>query len=188
MNVFYFEWEKELLMWFQSIHNSVCDVLMPFFTFLGNSGWLPILVALLLLFVYRKDRRVGWTCVLGLVVSFLLCNLILKNVIGRARPCQIWTDIPLLAEIPKDSSFPSGHTNASFTVAAAIFSRNKKWGIVGLVVAALIAISRMYLFMHFPTDVLGGICTGVLGATVSFFFVNWAYEKSGREVDSLRLF
>ena len=178
MNVFYFDWEYNVLMWFQNNRNGFCDWLMPKLTFLGNSGW----------FWDKKDKRIGWNAVLSILFAFIVCNLILKSAFNRARPCDIWPEIETLVNRPFDSSFPSGHTNASFAVAAAIFANNKKWGIPALILATGIAISRLYLFMHFPTDVLCGALNGIIWATISYIFVQWFFKKTGKPVDTLKIF
>ena len=73
--------------------------------------------------------------------------------------------------MPSDSSFPSGHTSSAFAAAVSIFLTNKKAGIMALILAVLIAFSRMYFFVHFPTDILGGILTGVICAKIATVFV-----------------
>ena len=79
----------------------------------------------------------------------------------------------MLIKSPKDYSFPSGHSNAAFAVAVAIFSRSKRLGIPVLILASLIAFSRMYLFVHWPTDIIGGIVTGTIGAVISYNLVEF---------------
>ena len=83
----------------------------------------------------------------------------------------------MLVSIPHDYSFPSGHSNASYAVATAIFTRDKKLGIPSLVLATLIAVSRLYVFVHWPTDVLAGSIIGICGGIASFFIVNSIYKK-----------
>ncbi|MBR2592400.1 MAG: phosphatase PAP2 family protein [Oscillospiraceae bacterium] len=97
---------------------------------------------------------------LGMLLGFVIGNLCLKNLIRRARPC--WIDGTVQARIPdpSDYSFPSGHTLSSFIAAFTVFRTNKKCGIPALVLASLIAFSRLYLFVHFPTDVIAGILLG----------------------------
>jgi len=101
----------------------------------------------------------------------------------RARPCWIESEIELLVKIPKDYSFPSGHSNASFAVATSIFMRNKKLGIPAIILAAAIALSRLYVFVHWPTDVLAGIAIGVCGGIISYFIVNFLYKKFDKKID-----
>ena len=109
----------------------------------------------------------------SMVLGLIIGNVILKNLIQRARPCWIDTNILLLIPKPTDYSFPSGHTLASFEAAIMILLHNKKWGIPAIIFAILIAFSRMYLFVHFPTDILGGI---IIAAGISIA-VYYGYEK-----------
>jgi undecaprenyl-diphosphatase len=162
-------WEFDVLYWFQSIHGPVQDAFFSFITHFGDAGAFWIIASLLVL-IFVKDKRVGATAVLALLMEFILCNLILKPLVARDRPFWIDTTVPMLVKPPKDFSFPSGHSGASFAVAVAFVQYNKKWGIAAIVLAACIAISRMYLFIHFPTDVLAGsiigACFGVLAGVL----------------------
>ena len=182
-NVFYAQWELDLLHWFQSIHNSVLDFIVPKITFLGNAGWFWILVALLLI-VLPYNRKMGVQAAISLAITFALCNLILKPSVMRCRPCWLEPEVQLLIKTPHDYSFPSGHSNASFAVATAILTRNKKLGIPAIVIAALIAISRLYLFVHWPTDVLTGTIVGICGGISSYFLVDYIWKKRSKAADS----
>jgi undecaprenyl-diphosphatase len=175
-NIFYYNWELDLLNWFQGIRNEVLDVIVPKITFLGGAGWFWILVALVFMII-PFNRKIGFQSGLALIITALICNIILKPGIMRARPCWIFEEIELLVKIPTDFSFPSGHSNASFAVATCIFMRNKKLGIPFLVLAACIALSRLYVFVHWPTDVLAGIIIGVCGAIISYYIINFVYKK-----------
>jgi len=181
-NIFYFDWELDLLHWFQSIHNSVLDFLLPKITFLGNAGWFWILLTLVMLII-PKTRKTGLNATLSITITFIICNLILKPEIMRCRPCWLETDVPMLVKIPHDYSFPSGHSNASFAVATAIFMRNKKLGIPALILAAIIALSRLYLFVHWPTDVLAGVVIGVCGGISTYFLTNFIWKKLVKSAD-----
>ena len=110
---------------------------------------------------------------LSMITGLILGNGILKNLIARSRPCWIDTNILLLIPNPDDFSFPSGHTLASFESAIMIFLHNKRWGTVALIIATLISFSRLYLFVHFPTDVLGAI----LLALVISVSLNYLWNK-----------
>lgn len=175
-NVFYFDWELNLLHWFQSIHTDLLDFIFPKITFLGNGGWFWIVVTLLLM-ILPFNRKMGFQAAISLILTVIVCNVILKPTIMRCRPCWLEPEYLYLVSSPTDYSFPSGHTNASFAVSTAIFTRNKKLGIPALVLAALIAISRLYVFVHWPTDVLTGVVTGVCGGIISFFIINFIYKK-----------
>ena len=175
-NVFYFDWELDLLHWFQSIHNTFLDWIVPKITSLGNAGWFWIVVVLILL-ILPYNRKMGVQAAISLILTVIVCNVILKPWIMRCRPCWLEPDVLLLVKSPHDYSFPSGHSNASFAVATAILTRNKKLGIPAIILAAAIAVSRLYVFVHWPTDVLVGTITGICGGIVSFYIVNFIYKK-----------
>ena len=145
------------------------DAVMPVITVLGDAGifWMVIAAALLL---FKKTRRVGLGMGIAMLMGLLLCNLTLKPLCQRPRPYDYQFDvfnklIPLLIEQQHDFSFPSGHTIASFEAAGVIALNNKKWGIPALILASLIAFSRLYLYVHYPTDVL---VAGLLGLALAF--------------------
>lgn len=147
------------------------DALMQFITFFGNGGWFWIALGLVLSFI-PKTRKIGITVCLALLINLIICNLSLKPLIARVRPYDLREGIALIIDAPHDFSFPSGHTSASFAAACAVFAYNKKvYGISAVVFATLIAFSRLYLYVHFPTDILGGIVVGIVSALASFFIV-----------------
>ena len=153
-----------ILHWIQD--TLVCpalDFLMPKITALGNFGIIWILAGAVLLCT-KKYRRYGVQLLIGLALGFLTGNVILKHAVARPRPCWLDTGVPLLIGVPKDYSFPSGHSAASFAAAVSIFVMHKKEGAAALILACLIAFSRLYLFVHFPTDVLAGIAVGFICA------------------------
>ncbi len=174
---FYFEWEISLLNWFQNIHTSFGDKFWSIMTLFGAKGLFWVVLSLIILLTV-KDKRMGWTMVGALFIDVLLVNVILKNAVQRNRPFWIFPDIPLVdgVAVPDDYSFPSGHTGAAFAAACALFARNKKWGVPAIILAALIGVSRMYLFVHFPTDVFAGVIIGVIAAICSFYIVNAFYK------------
>lgn len=164
--------EFEILYAINKLHNPILDKIMIGITSLGNAGLIWIAIAIFLIFI-KKTRKCGILMLISLVSGLILGNGILKNLIGRDRPCWLDPNIPLLIPNPLDYSFPSGHTLASFEAAVMIFLHNKKFGVISLILACLIAFSRMYLFVHFPTDILGGI---ILGTLISLA-VYYGYEK-----------
>ena len=164
--------EFEILYAINNLHNPILDKIMIAITSLGNAGLLWIGIAVFLLFI-KKTRKCGILMLISLVSGLILGNALLKNLIGRERPCWIDPNIPLLIPNPHDYSFPSGHTLASFEAAVMIFLHNKKWGTISLVFAVLIAFSRMYLFVHFPTDVIAGFAIAILVA----IGVDWAFRQ-----------
>ena len=177
-NVFYFDGEMDLLYWFQSIHHPILDKIVVAITSLGNSGIFWILLTIVML-ILCKDKRVAWTSALALVFSLLIINIFLKNTVMRARPCWIDTSVPLLVKNPSDYSFPSGHSSASFASAVSIvqYARYRKQGVAAVILAAMIALTRMYVFVHFPTDVLVGTLLGIIEALLAGLMIRWIYRK-----------
>lgn len=173
------EMEHTILGWIQQIHNPVLDWIMKFITTLGDNGYVWIAVALALL-CFRKTRKFGAMMSVSLVLCLLIGNLGLKLLIDRPRPFHIDDTIRLLIEAPLDSSFPSGHTMSSFASACVLFFWNKKAGIAGIILASLIAFSRMYLYVHYPTDILAGAVLGIgcaFGALYLHKFVEKHFSK-----------
>ena len=151
-----------------TLNSSFMDYIMPIITDFGSGGLLWIAVGVIMLCT-EKYRRCGASVLIGLLLCLVLGNIILKPLIGRMRPCWINDSIDMLVRIPRDYSFPSGHTLAVFTTAFIIFGYSKKIGIPLVVLACLIGFSRMYLYVHYPTDVLGGIALAAL--------IAWAVRK-----------
>ena len=155
----------------QHLRTDMLTPLMKFVTFLGNGGWFWILCAVVLLAI-PKTRKTGYAAVLSLIFGVIVTNLLLKNIVARPRPfAEIEALIPLIAK-PTDFSFPSGHTTASFAVALVMLRMlPKKIGIPAVVLAALVAFSRLYLGVHYPTDVLAGFVVALMGSTVAVWIV-----------------
>lgn len=147
------------------------DTLMPFVSSLGTHGEVWILWALLLC-CSRKYRKDGVCVLVGLLFGLLLGNVILKNVIARPRPCWLNPEMLLLISAPADFSFPSGHTLSSFIAAFLLTKANGKYGYGAIPLACVMAFSRLYLYVHFPTDILGGI---LLATVISY--VVWQGRK-----------
>lgn len=160
--------DENILLWIQS--NMRSDVLTPTFRFittLGNVGAIWILVTVFFL-IFSKTRRTGFGCATALLTSLVFNNLILKNLVARVRPYDVIEGLIALIPHPHDFSFPSGHTAASFAAASVIFVMlPKKYGICALILATLIAFSRLYLGVHYPTDVLFGMLSGTVIGVVS---------------------
>lgn len=167
------DWEFSFLYFLQELHHPVLDKIMLFFTYLGEDGLLWIGLAVGMLF-FKKYRKCAIGIGIALVFKEILGNMILKELIMRERPCWIDPTVELLIKAPSSFSFPSGHTFDAFAASVTLFLNHKKEGIAAIIVAAFIAFSRMYLFVHFPTDILGGIILGVGVAVLAYFIVhNW---------------
>ena len=153
--------ELNILDWIQTLHTPFLDKIMVFITRLGDAGIIWIVLSIVLLLI-PKTRKSGAVMVVALVVDVLLCNIVLKNLVARTRPYEVNTGVHLLVAKLHDYSFPSGHTAASFASVTALYlAGEKKLWKFALVLACLIAISRLYLYVHYPTDVLGGVLVGI---------------------------
>ena len=169
-------WEFNFLYFLQTLHNPLLDKLMVEITHLGDAGVIWIIVSIFMLCT-KKYRKCGLTMAISLIIMILLGNIALKNIFMRERPCWIDTSIALLIDNPHDYSFPSGHTYASIVAATAILLRHKWEGIIAMILAVLISFSRMYLFVHFPTDILTSVFLGIITAIIANILVNKYYDK-----------
>lgn len=155
--------ELAILDWVQAnLRCGFLDVVLPAISRLSDHGEIWILLAAVLL-VTKKYRWAGVSVGLALMLDLVVCNGLLKPLIGRIRPFQVNTAIELLTRAPLDASFPSGHTAASFTAVTALWRAGSvpgwlRWAALAL--AVVIALSRIYLYVHWPTDVLGGAALG----------------------------
>ena len=155
----------------------------PFFkiiTFLGEGGWFYIVAGVILL-LFKNTRRLGVTMLLALALGSLFTNLVIKNIISRPRPYtanEFYNECWTLVGPTKTgaNSFPSGHTTAAFgvTLSWILVSKNK-WRFTGILFAILMASSRLYLFVHYATDIVGGIIVGSAMAVGCFYLVRWIF-------------
>lgn len=156
-----------ILHWiYNTFHCGVLDFLAPKITMLGNGGavWLAAAAGLI---ISKKYRKYGIAMLASLAAGVLIGNVLLKNIVARPRPCWL-ESVPLLIKNPTDYSFPSGHTLASVIGACVLTGANRRFGILALPLAILIGLSRLYLYVHFPSDVLAsavlGLALGISGA------------------------
>ena len=119
---------------------------------------------------------------IAMAITYLVGNLFLKNVIARPRPCAVDNSVILKIPFPSEYSFPSGHSSNGFAGAVTIFCYYRRAGLLSLLMAALIAFSRLYFFVHYPTDILGGILLGTLDALLAVWLVK---HLDGRRLHSL---
>lgn len=165
----------------QNIRTPFLDFIMPCITFLGSGGIIWIASAIMLI-VFRKSRKAGAAVIISLITGLVLSTLILKNIVGRERPFNMPDALlnadSLLIGVPSGVfSFPSGHAVSSFSAATVMFIYDKKIGTPAIVLATFIAFSRLYLYVHFPTDILAGMILGTLFALAAVFIVNKAEVK-----------
>ncbi len=159
------------------IRNPILDPVMKVITTLGNAGILWIILTVLLL-IPKKTRKVGLISACALLASLLVNNIVIKNLVARVRPYNAIEGLVPIVTKPSEFSFPSGHSASSFA-SASVFYRKlpKKYGIMAIVIALLVSLSRLYVGVHYPTDVLAGIITGI-GCS---YLGEWAVSLSERK-------
>ena len=159
-----------ILDWIQAtLQSPFMDKFMPFITVFGDAGifwmiWAAVLV------IFPKTRKIGLGMAFAMVMGLIVCNITLKPLVARIRPYDLQAElgvaIKLLCEAQHDFSFPSGHTIASFEAAVVLVKNSKKMGIPAMILAVLISFSRMYLYVHYPTDVIVSVILGTLFALI----------------------
>lgn len=152
------------------------DAVVPAFSRLCNHGELWILLALILLAI-PKTRRCGAAVAAALVLDLLFCNGVLKPLVRRVRPCDVNQAVSLLIPRPTDFSFPSGHTAASFAAAAALWKARSRLRVPALITAVLMGLSRLYLYVHWPSDVVGGALVGSGCGLAGEALVSWMISR-----------
>ncbi len=154
--------DADILLFLQdTVRTPFLNPIISGLTALGNSGLIWVVATLALAF-FPKTRKIGLTGLLALLISLLVNNVILKNLVARIRPYEVVEGLVSVIGKQWDYSFPSGHTGSSFAAAWVFFRKlPKKFGIPALVLAALIGLSRLYLGVHYPTDVLFGVISGI---------------------------
>lgn len=158
------------------LRSDIGDVLMPLITKLGNAGMIWIVLTVILLLI-PKFRNIGFALAVSIVLDAICCNVILKPWVARIRPCDVNTAVHLLIARPTDYSFPSGHAAASFTAVSALYFSHSRLWIPSLVLALLIAFSRLYLYVHYPTDVLAGSMLGMMLGALGFALSKYLRQK-----------
>lgn len=138
------------------------DIGFSFITALGDNGIIWLCCVAVLLF-FKKYRRFGVVLLVALAIELLICNGILKNIFARTRPYDFVEGIELIIKKPGNFSFPSGHTMSSAVAATVLAMTNKKFGYFAIPLAVLIAFSRLYLYVHYPSDV---VVAGILGVII----------------------
>lgn len=154
---------------------------MPIFSTMGNKGMVWIAIAIVMMF-FRKTRSWGLILLLSMLLGLIIGEVVLKNIICRIRPCNL-VEVSMLIEKPSSYSFPSGHTCSSFASATVLMKMDKRFGIPAFVLAFLIGFSRLYNYVHFPTDVLCGALLGVVcGFVMCLLFKKFGWQN---KIDNL---
>ncbi len=182
--------DSQFLLWLQeNVRNDVLTPIMKLITHLGDKGIFWILLAIILC-CFKKTRPIGLMAGIALVMSVLINNAIIKNMVARPRPYLPETvggqGLKLLIEEQDDWSFPSGHSGASFAAAVVfLFKGDKRLGIPAIIMAFLIAFSRLYVGVHYPSDVLAGVITGTCCAIISFMIWSIVEKKAPQKLADL---
>jgi len=151
------------------LKNKYLDILMPFTTRLGNLGFIWIVMAIILM-LDKPYRAIGNSVILTLLLGTAMGEGIVKHVVRRVRPCK-YKSYNLLIEMPITYSFPSGHALSSFAVAEVLSMSFGQYKFIFMGIAFLIAFSRLYLDVHYPTDVIAGIIIGILCSKLIFIIL-----------------
>jgi len=172
-------WDEDVLLYFQEhIRTDWLTPIMKVISFLGYKGifWIVLCLALL---IPKKTRRLGIISSMSLAFSFLVNNVTLKSIVGRVRPYEVISGLQRVGNPESDTSFPSGHTACAFAVATAfLFGCSILWPkIVISVIAVLTPFSRIYLGVHYPTDVIVAVFTGSLSAVAMYFLFRFIEKK-----------
>jgi undecaprenyl-diphosphatase len=154
-----------------NFHNAVLDKLFVFLTTIGNEGLVWILISLLLI-ITKKYRKVGFISLVALLFTTICGDLILKNIVQRIRPSEGIAQIDLLVKKPSSYSFPSGHSGAAFAAAGVLAYYFIRYAVGIYVFAALIAFSRLYVNVHYPTDVLVGASLGFMWSRAVIYLID----------------
>ena len=156
------------------IHNKYLDIIMPIVTFTGNAGAIWVIIAIALI-ADRPYRLIGNSIILTLIIGTIIGEGILKHIVRRVRPCNKLGGFRMLSLNLTSYSFPSGHTLSSFAAAEMLSLYFTQYRVVFMSLALLIAVSRLYLYVHYPTDVIVGFIIGVLCSKIVFIILNEEY-------------
>lgn len=172
------ELDGGILLWIQEyLRNPVLTPILKVITNLGNGGAIWILLTLLILLL-PKTRRVGCMMAVALLGTLLINNMLLKNLVARTRPYEVIEGLTYLVKRPGDLSFPSGHAGCAFSAACIMLRRlPKRYGIPAFVFAIVISLSRLYVGVHYPSDVLFGVISGILISYAAEALVERIWKK-----------
>jgi undecaprenyl-diphosphatase len=172
----------------EQIQSATMNIVANFITFFGGSEFvMPMAVFGLVLSFFKKTRKFGLAVLFAVLVGTLITNLVMKPLFARPRPYVYYAENPLFmswyefagAHIESDKSFPSGHTTAAFEIGIALFLvLNKKYSWIFPVFSALVGLSRIYLMVHYVTDVLGGVLVGTFAGIMGFVIMNAIIKKT----------
>ncbi len=186
--------------WVQGIRTPVLTVLMKIITTLGDEGILFIAVGLALL-ITKKYRKIGFAMLVSLVVMLICNNFVLKEIFARERPFNLYETFPMkygdwggetaryiypdMVKAPHSYSFPSGHTSSAFAAGVAVFLLNKKFGIPATLFAFVMGFTRIYVGVHYTTDVISAAVVGIIYAIVGVLIANRLFPIADKLLDKI---
>lgn len=181
----FYNFDKAVFNAFHNLAVSAGGFFTPFFkvvSFFGEGGVFFIILSLVLM-LFKNTRRTGFAMLLALGIGALFTNVIIKNAVARTRPFnareeykEFWKFVS--AKEQSEYSFPSGHVTATTSAMTALFlTRNKKWSWVGYLLVVAMCASRVYLFVHYTSDVLAGVIVGIIAGTLSYLITKYVYKK-----------
>ena len=173
------QFEASIILWIQENLRGPMDAVVQCITYLGDDGILWIAMGIVLLF-WKKTRPIGITVLISLLFDYLIINVALKALIARPRPFVVNELItPLVTNVSPYRSFPSGHSGGSFSAMFALYKWvPKKIGIPALILATMVALSRLYVGVHYPTDIIAGCIIGFICSVLANYIVRWTMKKS----------
>lgn len=170
------QFDAGILLWLQNLRGPL-DSVVTFITHLGDKGYLWIALGVILL-LFRRTRRGGFAVLLALLINMFVTNVWLKNAVERVRPYNVIEGLSSLIGEMSSWSFPSGHTSSSFAAAiAAALMTGRKIGIPAIILATLISLSRLYIGVHYPTDVLAGVVIGAVCGIIASLIIKTFSKK-----------
>ncbi len=189
LNAVFFNLDYAILSWYHDLAQTAAGrVLAPILNVITYTAWkgaFLIFLAVLMIF-FRKTRRAGLCSLLAMTIGLLIVNILIKPMAARPRPYDFdatlreWW-IYAGSHFESDYCFPSGHMNAACAFTSGfVFTKGKKWVIPGLIYVILMGISRNFLIVHYPSDIVGGFITGVLSGALSYLVISAIYKKWGR--------
>lgn len=167
----------ELILFYiqEHIKSPMLDRSMVFITSLGDAGLIWFAIALLLLLI-KRYQKCGISLICAVSFAMLLGDRIIKPLVGRPRPFHRFPELMPLIPKPGSYSFPSGHTMTAFAAATVLYYYDRRLGMAGYILSFLIAFSRVYLMVHYPSDILGGILFGILTSAALIQGINKIYQ------------
>ena len=161
--------DEQILLFIQeNIRNPILSRIFVPLTIIGNSGVFLVVVGIIMCII-KKTRRIGMVFLASIVIGFIINDIVIKNIVRRIRPFEAISALEILVKAPKSFSFPSGHTASFFAAATSLFYNSRRNAFVSLVIATAMGFSRMYVGVHYPSDVLAGMVVGVTSGAASIY-------------------